>query len=113
MSCGTQPAQVEPEIDAHLELQIRHHRREVAIAHALAVAVDRPLHLHRARAHRGERVRDADTAVVVRVDADRVAERRDHVARRLFHKLGQIAAIRLAQHHEIGASAGRRLHSLQ
>ena len=43
---------------------------QIAIAGALAVAVDGALHLHRAGFERGQRVRHAEADVVVRVDAD-------------------------------------------
>ena len=44
---------------SELELEVGDDRAEVGVAAALAVAVDRALHLTRARAHRGERVGDA------------------------------------------------------
>ena len=42
----------------------------LALPHALAVAVDRALHVARAGLDGGERVGDAEPDVVVRVDAD-------------------------------------------
>ena len=108
-----QPGEVEPERDAHLELEIRHHGREVAVPNALAVSVDGALHLHRAGVHGGERIGHADAAVVVRVDADGLAERGDDIAGRALDELGQTPAIRLAEHDEIGTRVVRRLHGFQ
>ena len=53
-----------------LELQDRHHARQVAVAGALAVAVERALDVRRAGVDRGQRVGDAEPDVVVRVDAE-------------------------------------------
>jgi hypothetical protein len=58
-------------LDAHLHLQVGDDRNQVAVAAALAKAVDGALHLRSAILHRNERVRHTHFAVVVRVDADR------------------------------------------
>ena len=62
-------------LDAELEHEVRDDRGEVRVAGALAVAVDRALHLPRSRGDRGERVRHRELAVVVHVDADAAPER--------------------------------------
>ena len=54
---------------AQLQLQVGCHGEEVRVAAPLAVAVDRPLHLDRARLHRGHAVGHRHLAVVVGVDA--------------------------------------------
>ena len=71
-------------LDPHLQREVRDDRGEVAVAGALAVAVDRALHLDRAAAHAGERVGHAGAGVVVEVhrDADVAAEVVDDLARR-------------------------------
>ena len=63
-------------LDPHLQREVRDDRGEVAVAGALAVAVDRALHLDRAAAHAGERVGHAGAGVVVEVHRDRRRRRR-------------------------------------
>ena len=65
-----------------LERQIRNDRRQVAVAGPLAVPVDRALHVRGTGVDGGERVRDAKTDVVVRVDADPDRQPRPRRARR-------------------------------
>ena len=57
-------------LDPHLQREVRDDRGEVAVADALAVAVDGALHLDRAAPHTGERVRHAGAGVVVQVHRD-------------------------------------------
>ena len=78
-------------LDPHLQGEVRDDRREVAVAGALAVAVDRALHLDRAAADAGERVGDSSAGVVVEVDgdADVAAEVRDHLADHVLDLVGQ------------------------
>ena len=57
-------------LEAHLQLEVRKDRDQVGVAGALAVAVDGALHVGRARLDRGQRVRDADSGIVVRMDSD-------------------------------------------
>ena len=86
-------------------MQTRDESREIAVARALAVAVDRALHLHRSGAHGGEGVGDAETAVVVRMDAERGggevvcggAKDRSDLVR-------QTAAVGVAEHDQIGTA---------
>ena len=108
-----QPGEIEPEVEAHLELEIRHDRREVAVAHALAVAIDRPLHLHRAGTHRGKRIGHAHAAVIVRVDAHGLTEFGDDLARHPFDKIRQVSAIRFAKHDQVRTGIARRFHRAQ
>ena len=56
--------------DAQLQREIGDHRHQVGVARALAVAVDRALHLPRTTDHGSHRVRDGTTAVVLGVDPD-------------------------------------------
>ena len=93
-----------------LELQVGDDRDQVRVAAALAVAVDRPLHLGRAGAHRGERVGDAALEVVVAVDRDPRAgraDRRDGRARDLLDLCGQRAAVGVAQRDRLRARPRR------
>ncbi len=108
-----QASEIEAEVDAHLELEIRHHGDQVAVPHALAVAIDRALHLAGSGAHGCEGIRHADTAVVVSVDADRLAEMGDDFRCDLADELRQCTAVRLAQHDEIRACILRGLHGLE
>jgi hypothetical protein len=87
----TQAGEVDAEVDAHLDLKIGHDGDEVAVPHTLAVAVDRALHLAGAGTHSGQRIGDADAAVIVRVDAHRFAEMSDDLAGCLFDELRQCA----------------------
>ena len=75
---------VRQHVEAHLQLEVRDHRREVGVAGALAEAVHASLHLARARPHRGHGVGDGAAGVVVAVDGDDdvVAEVRLHGRRR-------------------------------
>ena len=65
----------------HLELQVGDDRAQVGVAAALAVAVDRALHLDRALAHRRQRVGHGAFAVVVGVDAERSVGKRAFTSR--------------------------------
>ena len=98
---------------ALLELEQRDERGEVAVAHALAVAVDRPLHLRRARLHGRQRVGHAETAVVVGVDARRAPEHGKGVPRRPGDKLRQAPSVRVAQDHLLGPGFLRRADRCQ
>ncbi len=79
-----------------LQRDARDHARQIAIARALAVTVDRALHMNRAGFERGQRVRDAEADVVVRVDADFAIQfaQRSFRDRRDF--VWQTAAVRVA-----------------
>ena len=90
-----QACEIETKRDAHLDLKRGHDRREVAVPHALTVAVDRALDLIGSGAHGGQSIGDTDAAVIVRVDADWTAEVGNDLACRLFNELRQRAAVRL------------------
>src|SRR5690606_14063590 len=109
---------------AHLQLQVGNDADDVGVAAALAVAVDRPLHLRAAVTHRLQRVGHARLAVVVGVDADgNVGELQGArgVGRLLAQYLleysvygladlpGQTAAVGVAQHDAVGAADDGRL----
>ena len=90
---------------AELELEIGDDHRQVGVAAALAVAVDRALHVARAGAHRGQGVGHAAARVVVRVDAERVGHRARHLGHDALDVPGHVAAVGLAQRHDLGAAA--------
>ena len=100
-----QGGEVRDDFQAHLGLQTGDERGEVAVARAFAVAVDRALHLHRPGAHGGQRVGDAEAAVVVRVDAQRGGGK---VGRRgaedRFDLVGQAAAVGIAEDDQVRAA---------
>ena len=119
MWCATGVEPVEPvgrdRLDAHLQREVRDDRREVAVAGALAVPVDRALHLHRATAHAGERVRDTRAAVVVQMDrdADVAPEVGDDLAHDPFDVVRERAAVRVAQHQPARARLRRAFEHAQ
>ena len=94
---------------AHLQRQVRDGRGEVAVAGALAVAVDRSLHVGRAATYAREGVGDAAAGVVVGVHAD------PHVVAEVAHDLGhdgldlvrERAAVGVAEHERAGALLDR------
>ena len=94
---------------AQLELEIRDQRHQVEVAAALAVAVDRPLHLHAARPHRGERVGHREPRVVVRMDAERHRQAPAQLQDPLGHDLGQLPAVGVAEDDRVGAGFLRRV----
>ena len=109
----SESGQIQAEIDAHLQLQIRHRGGQVAVAHALAIAVDRPLHLHRSRADGRESVGDSDPAIVVRVDSHGNSQRGDHRARGLLHEIREASAVGFAEDDEIRAGFVRGFYGLE
>ena len=97
-----QPGKVRHRSHPHLGLEAGDQRGEIAVAGPLPVAVDRPLHLHRARAHGGQRVRHPEPAIVVRVDAER--GRREvggGGAKDRLDLVGQAAAVRVAEDDQV------------
>src|SRR6266851_2784053 len=58
-------------LEPHLQHEIGDDRDEVGVAAALAVTVDRPLHVADALTHRGQRGRHRALGIVVHVDAER------------------------------------------
>ena len=91
---------------AHLEHEPADDGDEVGVAGALAVAVDRALHLRAARIDRHERVGDRAARIVVRVDAERRAHPRLHVGDDARDVARQHAAVGVAQHDRVGAGLG-------
>ena len=85
---------------SHLQREVGDDRREVAVPGALAVPVDRPLHLDRAAAHAGERVRHTGSRVVVQVhrDPDIGSEVLDDLADHPLHVVRQRTAVGVAEH---------------
>ena len=65
--------------DSHFYLQRRNDRREVAISHAFAVAVDGSLNLTGSGFYGSEGVCDAEPAVIVGMYADWAFEISDHL----------------------------------
>ena len=94
-------------LDAHLQLQVGDDRDEVGVPGALADAVDRPLHLGRARFERGQRVRDRTAGVVVAVDPQRRPRQRFAHDRERGADLGrQRAAVGVAQDEPLRPGVG-------
>ena len=96
---------------AELELEVRDDRGEVGVAGPLAEPVQRPLDVAGAGVHRGHRVGDGTSGVVVAVDADRDVTAHvgvDH-ADDLLDLVRQRAAIGVAEHDMARALHHRRL----
>ena len=89
--------EIETEVEAHLQLEIGHHRGEVTIAHALAVAVDRSLNLAGASADRGKGIGDTDTSIVVGVDSHCLAEFGNDRSGDLLDEIGEATAVGFAE----------------
>ena len=101
---------------AELELQARDDRDEVGVAAALAVAVDRPLHVGRAGLDRRERVGHPTAGVVVTVgpdlDAD-VSERTCHLERRGGNAVRERSPVGVAAGHGLRSRLGRDHQALE
>ena len=98
---------------AHLEFKVGHDRNQVDIAAAFADAVDRPLHLGRAFAHRRQRIDDRRLAVVVGVDSNRMIDDGLEFAHDAFHIPGQRAAVGVAQNDHFRAAANGGLQGFE
>ena len=98
---------------AQLQLQIRDDAGEVGVAAALAIAVQAALHMCYAFFDRRQRIGHRDIGIVVRMNPDFAFELRPHVADDLGEKLGQRAAVGIAQAEHVRAGCLRRLQSLQ
>lgn len=99
---------------AVLQLQGRHHGEQVRVADPLAVAVGRALHVGRARVHRGQGVRDRAARVVLGVDAEPGAGVREDRGDDRLDLGREHAAVRVAEHHHVGARLrGRADHGLR
>jgi hypothetical protein len=96
--------------DTQLEREARDHGGQVGVAAALAVAVDRALHVGGASPHGGQRVGSGAAAVVVGVDADPRPHRPEVIAggpHRGVDLPWQRAAGGVAQDDGLGAGARR------
>src|SRR6266850_606734 len=91
-------------LEPHLQHQVGDDRDEVGVAAALAVAVERPLHVADALIHRGQRGRHRALGVVVHVDAERGL--RLHRALDLLDDRGdfprQAPSVGVAEHEAVG-----------
>ena len=99
--------------DAHLEAEVGDDRDQIAVAGALAVPVDRALHLHGPADHAGDGVGDATARVVVQVHADTAVDVGHDGLHRLLHVVRQRAAVGVAQDQALGAGHGRGLEHSQ
>ena len=88
--------------DAHLQGQVGDDRHQVGVAGALAVAVDRPLHVGRAADDRRDGVGHRAAGVVLGVDPDRHAvEVADDLTDDPLDLVRQRAAVGVAQHQAV------------
>ena len=93
-------------LPAELQLGAGDDGGEVAVAGALADAVDGTLDVRGASFERGEGVGEAETGVVMRMDADgRLLERGDGGTRSRGDFGRQGASVRIAKHHAVGAAS--------
>src|SRR2546426_1668900 len=69
---------------------------QIHVTAALAVAVDRSLHVHAAGLDRRKGVREREPRVVMRVDPERRGNPRAHVAHSLLDDLGELAPVGVA-----------------
>ena len=97
---------------AQLELEIGNDRQEIGVAGALAIAVERALHVGGAGVDGGQRVRDRATRVVVTVDAQTGTGGRAYRIDDLGDLVGQPPAVRVAEYGDIGAGLGGRAQHL-
>ena len=91
----------------HLQHQIRNDGTQITVANPFADPVDRPLHMHRADVHSGQRVGHAQLAVVMRMDADRRLKRLDHRGGDFRHFVRQRATVGFAKDKTVGPSVRR------
>ena len=100
-------------LPVELELEVGHDADEVGVAGALAVPVERALHVRGARVDGGQGVRDRAAGVVVAVDADAHAGRLDHVVDHVGDPAGQHPAVGVAQRGHLGAGLERGAQHLE
>ena len=101
------------EFAALLDLQVGDDGHEIGVARSLAIAVDGPLDVRRARVDRRHRVGDRAPGVVVAVDADPRRGCREHIGHDIGNLGGQHPAVGVAQRDHLGARLGRHAHGLQ
>ena len=92
---------------AGLELEVRDDGEDVGVAGALAVAVHGALDVARAGLDRRQRVGDGAAGVVVAVDAEPGARRREDVGDDVLHLRRQHPAVGVAEGDDLGAGLGR------
>ena len=82
----------------HLQFQVGQDGAQVGVAAALAIAVKRSLHLHRAPLHGHEGIGHAHASIVVRVDAKGQRNPLGNLFDDLAHLASQGTAISIAEH---------------
>ena len=96
-----------------LELEVGDDGDEVGVAGALAVPVDRALHVRGAGVDGGQGVGDRAAGVVVAVDADPHLGVLAHVVHDVGDPAGQHAAVGVAERDHLGAGVVRRAQHLE
>lgn len=96
-----------------LELEVGGDGEQVGVAGALAVAVDRALHVGRAGADRRDGVGGRAAGVVVAVGADSGPGRGDDVGDDLLDLVREHAPVGVAEHDDLGAGLVRGAHDRQ
>ena len=97
-------AQVGNYFEAEFQLQRRDQGGQVAVADPLAVAIDRPLNLNGTGFDGDKGIGYTKAAIIVRVNSDRRSQMRNRPRGRFSQKIGQRAAIGIAQHDQVRAS---------
>ena len=95
-----------------LQLQIRQHGNQIAIAVSLTKSIDSSLHLRRASIHRRERICHAQFAIIMRVDSDFRAKSTFHFGHSFGDKFRHTAAIGVAQNQHFRAAILRGFQCL-
>ena len=93
---------------AHLQAQVGNDRNQVAVAGALAVAVDGALHLGGPGPHAGQGVGHPAAGVVVQVHPHRCAEGVHDLGHDGVHLVRQRAPVGVAQHQPLRPGLGHR-----
>ena len=90
---------------AHLQLQVRDDGRKVRVSRALPETEKRSLYVAGSRFDRNERVRNCESRIVMRVDADKgfASEMRAHIGDRFFAFVDEAAARRFAKREYTGS----------
>ena len=109
----TQCGEIRHAGDSHFYLQRRNDRREVAISHAFTVAVDGSLNLTGTGFDGGESVCDAESAVIVGMDADRAFEIGDHGRGDAVNFAGKSSAVCVAENEQVGSGIPRGAQCFQ
>ncbi len=96
-----------------LQLQVADDGEQVGVAGALAVAVDRALHVRGTDVEGGHRVGHRAAGVVVAVDAEPGPRGLQDVADDVLHLGRQHAAVGVAERHDLGPGLGRDAYRLE